>query len=254
MPKKSLSLSAIRLDKTTQPRVRMDDEYVDELTELYKGECELPDPVVFWDGETYWCADGHHRITAALKAGLKGLTFEIFNGDRTAAYVYACGANQRNGLRPTNADKRAMVNWFLNNKEWKSKGDRLIGDTCGVSHTYVKTVRAQVAATGNVSSGDAETRTGRGGRKYKVKPKRGGEPSAEPQNGEEVFPHDTYFTALNTLRKLLDRMYVIHKLVNADKSVKRDPDWEGLSRTLEAFHAGFEKRWAYLHGKPFPKQ
>lgn len=253
MPKKSLSLSAIRLDKTTQPRVRMDDEYVDELVELYKGECELPDPVVFWDGETYWCADGHHRITAALKAGLKGLTFEIFNGDKTQAFVYAVGANQRNGLRYSNADKRAMVMWFLNSKEWKSKGARLIADTCGVSHTYVNTIRAQMTATnegGNVSTRSRQTTTG----SSDDEDNNDDLPTVAPKSGEEVFPFDVYFTNLNSLRRLLCRMYTIHRLVNADKSVKRDPEWEGLSRTLEAFHAGFEKRWAYLHGKPFPKQ
>jgi hypothetical protein len=249
--KKVISFEAI--DPTAAQRARMDAEYVDELVTCYMSQCEMPPLDIFGEkgAKTYYLADGLNRMTAAKKAGLKGLECEIHEGDFEDALLFAAGANNQHGARPTLADKRKKVTDLLKSKRWKSKSDRWIGDTCGVGHSMVGTIRAQLAQLANQPVD--EPREGKDGRKRK--PKRAeSNGEGEPEAGEELFDFNAYNSARGTLRKLIDRMYIVHKLVNPNGSVKQDKEWDEIAKNLEKFHADFTKRWGYLAGTPFPKQ
>lgn len=247
--KKVISLSAITMDGSTQMRARMDDEFIDELAELYQGEHEIPPPTVFWDGTAYWLGDGHHRVHGALKAELKGLEVVVINGTHQDAILHACAANDDHGLRRTAADKRKSIKTLLEDKLWRTRSDRWIADTCRSGKDLVATIRKQLSDGGNADA-SPKTRKTSDGREYTVPEKNG----AKPKPGEEIFPFDKYFDALNTLTRLQDRLYHVHGLVRPDGATNRDAEFEGLRRSLEAYHQSFETRWFQLAKTRFPKQ
>jgi len=65
-----LPVSAIRLDGGTQPRARLNEKVIAEYAGDMRGGAEFPPVDVFYDGEVYWLADGYHRVSAAIEAGL----------------------------------------------------------------------------------------------------------------------------------------------------------------------------------------
>lgn len=88
-----------------------------------------------------WLADGFHRVAAAKQAGLADIEAIVHDGGRREALLHAVGANARHGLRRTNADKRRAVEMMLADPEWCARSDNWIAGKCGVSHTFVGTVR-----------------------------------------------------------------------------------------------------------------
>jgi ParB-like chromosome segregation protein Spo0J len=125
-----------------------------EYAEAMKAGAAFP-PVVVFDADMLWLADGFHRVGAAEDAGLTEILAEIREGDRRDALLYAVGANAEHGARRTNADKRRAVVTLLNDAEWQGRSDGWIAEAAKVSHPFVGKVRAElqaVKATGNVSS------------------------------------------------------------------------------------------------------
>ena len=66
-------------------------------------------------------------------------------GTRLDALKFSLGANQANGLRRTNADKRHCVELAL--KEFPKLSDRAIAGMCGVSHPFVSEMRPKQLVT-----------------------------------------------------------------------------------------------------------
>lgn len=159
----------IRIDGGTQMRQSIDYATVDEYETAYRREEKLPPLKVFYDGAEYWLADGFHRWHASQKAKLAAVPCDVEQGSVRDAIMYACGANQTNGLRRTNADKRVAVMKLLHDPEWSKKSDRWIAEKCGVSDPFVGEMRKQVQAVS--SSTNDEKRTGRDGKSRK-QPKR----------------------------------------------------------------------------------
>jgi uncharacterized ParB-like nuclease family protein len=62
-----LALSKIKLDKDLQPRQSLTQEAVAEYAESMTEGAQLPPCVVVYDGKSYWCCDGFHRIAAAKR-------------------------------------------------------------------------------------------------------------------------------------------------------------------------------------------
>lgn len=250
MAKKVIPLDWIIPDAAK--RARVDQEYIDELAALYLGgECELPDPVVFHvkGSSTYFLGDGFNRVSAARKAGLNGLQCEIHEGDYDDALCHSAGANNSHGLRPSLADRRKKVTEMLESKRWKSKSDRWLGETCGLAHGTVATIRAQLVN----SPVEGESREGKDGKTRKAKPKPAKDDD-KPKPGQELFDFAAYFSHLNAMRRAPDHMYRAHGKQRKDGAIDRDSAYDTLSRLLEGFHASFEARWLELAKQPFPKQ
>jgi hypothetical protein len=138
----------IRVDAGTQPREETDLYLTKEYAEAMAsgvgfglGADQFPPPVVFFDGASYWVADGYHRIKAAILAGLETILFEVRAGDRRDAVLYSVGANHAHGKRRSNADKRRSVLRMLNDKKWGTWSNKTIADYCKVSPSFVANMR-----------------------------------------------------------------------------------------------------------------
>lgn len=168
MPKQ-VPLNEIRIDGGTQMRQQIDYPTVDDYANAFASGVDMPAAVVFHDGVTNWLADGFHRWHGAKKAGVEKLKCDVRSGSQRDAILFACGANQSNGLRRTNADKRVSVMKLLHDPEWRKWSDRRVADACGVSDPFVGDMRKQLRT---VSSSEADTkRTGKDGKARKP-PKR----------------------------------------------------------------------------------
>jgi hypothetical protein len=143
-----IPLERITLDEIAQPRVAIDDGYIEELANDLLTGSKFPPVAVFSHGEDYRLADGFHRFLATIKAGFKEITAEIYLGDQRAAILHAVGANAAHGKRRTNDDKRKAVETILKDDEWCKWSDRKIAEVCRVSQPFVGTIRKEMTENG----------------------------------------------------------------------------------------------------------
>lgn len=159
-----LPITAIRIDGGTQPRAYTDADVVADYADVMLNGTVFPSVIVFYDGLTYWLADGFHRVEAAKRAGLTDIAAEVRQGTQRDAILFSVGANANHGLRRTNADKRRAVERLLRDEEWAAWSDREIARKCAVHHELVGRVRKDLS--GGIRQ-IAETRTvERGGSTY----------------------------------------------------------------------------------------
>jgi hypothetical protein len=136
----------IRLDGGTQVRVAPNQEAIDDYAQRMIDGDEFPPVDVFCDeSAVLWAADGHHRVMAALKACKQTIRANVHLGSVRDAILFACGANQTNGLRRTYQDKRKAVGTLLADPKWRKRSDRWIAEACGVGHPLVADVRKATA-------------------------------------------------------------------------------------------------------------
>jgi len=144
-----LSTEQIRTDGGTQQRVALDLGVVADYADKIRDGATFPPLVVFEelaaDGDTYWLADGFHRLAAAREAGKEKVQVEIRTGTRRDALLYSVGANASHGLRRSNADKRRAVETLLADPEWATWSDRRIAEATGTTHPFVGKVRRELA-------------------------------------------------------------------------------------------------------------
>lgn len=152
-----LDLAQIRTDGGTQPRAMIDPDLVEDYAEAMKDGAKFPPVVVYYDGESYWLADGFHRLNAHLKLGRKRIEAEIRSGTVRDAILCAVGANASHGKRRSLDDKRRAVEQLLRDEEWGQWSDREIACRCAVTHPFVGKIRQLLppppkpGASGNVS-------------------------------------------------------------------------------------------------------
>ena len=148
MTTKMLALSTVRLDGDTQPRMELDQDVVAEYATAYGAKSpNLPPPVVFHDGATWWLADGFYRIRAAKKSGRDKLLCEVLKGSQEDAQWYAVGANQTHGLRRSNADKANAAKAALKHPKGAKMSDEAIAEYVGVSPPTVAKYRKEASPT-----------------------------------------------------------------------------------------------------------
>jgi hypothetical protein len=139
-----IQLKSVRLDGGTQPRQFINEDVVNDYSELLLDDVQFPPIVVFNDGANYWLVDGFHRFHANKKAGFLDIEAEVHNGTRRDAVLWSVGANSVHGLRRTNEDKRKAVLTLLNDLEWSEWSDSEIARHCHVSHVYVGRVKKTI--------------------------------------------------------------------------------------------------------------
>lgn len=114
----SLSVDLLRIDAGTQSRLAINEDVVAEYTEVItQAGIDWPFPPldVFHDGADYFVADGFHRLLAAIRAKLASVPCNIHKGTASDARIFGMTANDRHGLRMSREDKRACVEWLLDN-------------------------------------------------------------------------------------------------------------------------------------------
>ncbi|WP_233501873.1 streptomycin biosynthesis regulator [Acaryochloris thomasi] len=138
-----IRIQSIRRDGGTQSRACLDPETLETYRRsLNEGE-QFPPVTLFYDGESYWLADGFHRVKAHEVAERKEIAAEVKAGTRRDAILYSAGANATHGLRRSNADKRRVVETLLDDPEWRQWSDREIAARCHVSHPFVGQLRQE---------------------------------------------------------------------------------------------------------------
>lgn len=156
MVPKTLSVDLLRIDGGTQNRLSINEDVVEDYAEIIAG-CNGKWPFapldVFHDGTDYYVADGFHRTLGAIRAKRSSVPCEIRKGTAKDARVFGMTANDRHGLRMSRADKRACVEWLLENEQKLTQDE--ISHKAGVSKRLVQMIvadrkakKAQIAPFG----------------------------------------------------------------------------------------------------------
>jgi hypothetical protein len=138
---KGLPLDLLKIDGGTQSRLKIDEEYIDEIYENMKEGRLYPPVTVFFDGKEYWLADGFHRYHATRKNGKVSIECNITNGLLREAILYSKTANNKHGKRFSLADKIHNAQELIGDFEWGQWSNREIGRICDVSHVTVAKLR-----------------------------------------------------------------------------------------------------------------
>jgi len=141
----TLPIQAITRDEQCQPRAYLIPDVIDQYAEEMSGGSIFPPVVVFHEADTYWLADGFHRLAAAERAGQDVVHCEIREGTIRDAMLYSVSANATHGLRRTNYDKHRAVETLTEDPEWSQWSDREIARRCAVSHTFVQNFKNTLA-------------------------------------------------------------------------------------------------------------
>jgi len=136
----TIRVSSIDLDISIQCRAAIDTETVNAYAERMTEGDKFPPVVLFGTANQCYIGDGWHRIMAARQIALVEIDADLRPGGRIDALKYALHANDANGLRRTNEDKRRCVSVAL--KEFPTLSNRGIAEMCGVDHKTVGSVRA----------------------------------------------------------------------------------------------------------------
>lgn len=145
MERKLLGIDVIRIDGGTQCRAEINQAKINEYAELIESGVSFPAVRVFFDGVSYWLADGFHRYHAHRQAAQGSISADVEKGIARDALLYAIGANAEHGLPRTNADKRKAVQTMLDDFEWQDWSNAEIARHCRVSVTLVATMRGDAA-------------------------------------------------------------------------------------------------------------
>ena len=159
----ALPIASIRVDGGTQPRAVLDFDAIEDYADAMGAGMQFPPVTVFYDGESYWLADGFHRIKAAYAAGFDTAACDIHQGTLEDAQWYSLGANRINGLRRTTEDKQRAVKAALVHGHGTALSDTRIARHVGVDQKTVTNWRRQLQASQEIPkmASRAVTRNGK---------------------------------------------------------------------------------------------
>jgi hypothetical protein len=175
-----IRLDKIKVDGDLQVRDKINEDAVREYAEVIREGGKMPPVTVFFDGKTYHLADGWHRFFAHKQAAFAEIEAEIHDGTRRDAILFAVSANDKHGLRRTNADKRRSVLVLLEDFEWSEWNNTKIAEVCGVSATFVDKIRKET----NTPT-PATRKVSRDGVEYEMDTSKMGKKSKEPKEDPE---------------------------------------------------------------------
>jgi len=152
------AISIAAIDLVNSPRVRSETrgEIIEEYANRYLANEKMPPVIVFEnEGEPgFLLADGRHRLEAIkslaprLPKPPQSVKAIKYPGGYEEALTYALLANDRNGMRRSNEDKRRCVEAAL--EQWPDKTQKEIAELCGVSQQMISDARAATAEAKNV--------------------------------------------------------------------------------------------------------
>ena len=127
----------LTLDPWVQGRLALNQEAVEDYAEAMLGGASFPPCRAFFDGETTWLSRGFHRITAALRIGLKVFAVQVLPGTKWDAMLDSMADNWQNGIYLTRADKRANFLKLMTDPDWACRSSRAIAERVGVSYQTI---------------------------------------------------------------------------------------------------------------------
>jgi hypothetical protein len=187
-----------------QSRAEINEQTIEDYAESLKQGDEFPPVLTYFDGISYYLTDGYHRYHAHKKAGKAGIICEVVNGTFTDAVLRATSVNSKHGMRRTYADKRKAVMTLLDDFEWSQWSNSEIARHCGVSHTFVASLRD----SGSSDEVKYKTATGKVMTKAKAsgtpKEPKAKEPELKEAPKEEPPKHE--MEELNARDELIERL------------------------------------------------
>lgn len=132
----TMKIKIADLDLSLQTRAGTDAETINNYAEAMANGAHFPDVTVFTDGETYWLADGFHRVMAAKVNGKATIPADVRKGTADDAVVFGGTANNKQGKRPTRADVQHFLSMVWERREAIFGGTPTGGnlaERCGVS-------------------------------------------------------------------------------------------------------------------------
>lgn len=143
---------AVRLDQLVltndlQVRVQLNPQMVREYAQIFRDvpeeQCTCPPITVYMHNASYVVADGFHRVTAAKQAGRTTLNAYIRQGTMDDAWIDAVTINLKHGMQYTVADRRKIVNWFLDHPRYSKLSTRDIAKMTGnmIPHSTVASIK-----------------------------------------------------------------------------------------------------------------
>ena len=153
-------LELIKIQKCAQARKSISVDTITQYVEHIESGGQFPPIIVFFDGESYWLADGWHRLLAHERSGCLTILAEPKDGGERDAQKYSLSANSEHGLPRTNADKRNAVEIALADPEWSKLSTREVAKLCAVSHNLVAEVQRGFSPADKAAQNNQARQTG----------------------------------------------------------------------------------------------
>lgn len=138
---KTLNVGVLVLDPKLQSRIEINEETVGEYADAMEQNDKFPPVLAYFDGIHYYLTDGYHRYHATRRVGKASIDCEIINGTLRDAILHSTAVNSKHGMRRSYADKRKAVMTLLEDFEWEQWSNIRIAEQCGVSNTFVASLR-----------------------------------------------------------------------------------------------------------------
>lgn len=142
---KQINLHTIRTDGGTQSRISLNQDVVNEYSELMADGVKFPPLACYHDGSDYWLVDGFHRYFALKKNGASLVDIEVTAGTLREAQLKSKAVNHDHGLRRTNADIHKAIKDMLMDEEWSKWSLGEIAKWVGTSKTTIHRVKGTMA-------------------------------------------------------------------------------------------------------------
>ena len=136
----SIKLTSLDLDPKTHTRTGIDPQKVDRFVELLQEGITLPPIVTYFDGETYWVADGYHRVSAHKKLELEDIEAVALEGTSRDAFLAGLAYDDETASKSTE-DKKSNLEKLLDDPEWSQWSSKVLALKCGLSKTTVNRLR-----------------------------------------------------------------------------------------------------------------
>lgn len=140
-----LEIAKIRCDAGTQSRARSDEDQIEEYAERMAAGDKFPLLDVFFDGKEYFLADGFHRLLAAIRNKLSKFECVVHKGTLQDALWFSLGANKKNGLHRSKADKQKVIELAI--VKFPDKTQEQIALHVGCNQSTVQRFQSQLMQT-----------------------------------------------------------------------------------------------------------
>jgi len=247
MKLEKIRLEKIKVDGDLQVRDKINEDAVREYADVIRSGGKMPPVTVFFDGKSYHLADGWHRFFAHKQAAFAEIEAEVHDGTRRDAILFAVSANDKHGLRRTNADKRRSVLVLLEDFEWSEWNNIKIAEVCGVSATFVDKIRKEMntpqPTARKVTRGGVEYTmdTSKMGRTKKAKPKTPPDPVVDEKE-QKIEEMATEFQAIAEENEELKAKLAV-KSMDASKE-----DKQSAQELIDELRATIKSQEAQIKG------
>ena len=139
----SIPISSITLDHEIQSRCQIHDDVVAKYAAAMRQGEEFPPVIVFYNGATFWLADGFHRLRAKEVIGDLEILADVWQGGHQDAVLRAIEVNLKSELKLTEADVDKNIYKLIGHPEWKFWSDKEIANLCGTDEKHIYQLREQ---------------------------------------------------------------------------------------------------------------